>query len=149
MGSSFRCRCGLVLKDFTDQHYLVVPWEVLYTTDGGDPIRQSENVFRCPACGRLVWEGENGFEYFQRNDSYPRVWADMSDRDRLGRVRLRHPRSIDEIERQLLRKPLCVTLYDDNGNEYDGEAFDGINDDNDELNPHEWAVILRDGRATV
>ncbi|WP_426512585.1 hypothetical protein ACPPVO_19300 [Dactylosporangium sp. McL0621] len=143
MGSGFICRCGHVLRDFSDAHHRLVPWAALFTTDGGDPLYVSQDLFRCPNCGRITIDGPDGFEVFVRNDAFPRVWADMSDRDELGRVWLRHPRSLAEIREQGLQKPFGVTLYDDAGREYRAEVFDGLNEEG-EPDPRLSAARLED-----
>ncbi|MFI1093807.1 hypothetical protein [Streptomyces sp. NPDC020917] len=102
------------------------------------------SIWLCDNCGRLLRETEDGVvASYVAETTPPRVWADFSDRDALGRVQLRHPRSVADINRQrlLLHPPLRLVLYGESGDECAGEANFGLDASG---NPDEslWAVTL-------
>lgn len=156
----FACRCGYRLggsppepgtgfETIADEDFEAV---VLPGLDEDQRLYRTNKVaaaFRslslCPNCGRLHWErnDESGrIDVFVRSDGYPRVWADLSDRDELGRVLLRSERSLADIRRQnlLLRPPVRLVLYQDDV-EFTGEAHFGLRPSG-ELDETLWAVIL-------
>jgi hypothetical protein len=99
----------------------------------------------CPNCGRLHWERIGGIQTFALDRELPRIWADVSDLDELGRVRLIDPRSQRDIARQhlLLEPPLAVVLYQDDGSEFPGEVAFGLGPDG-EPDPRLWVVRLEE-----
>ena len=159
----FKCVCGrlfsgshnpgeqfrLVPDDLFDQ----IAWPDPSDLDTAERQRAVEasfaSLYVCGNCGRLHREGDNGsLTPYVADASPPRIWADFTLRDEIGRVLLRHDGSLADIHRQklLLNPPLEVVLYDDTGTEAPGEA--GFGDDGsggwDETL---WAVTVVDSGA--
>jgi hypothetical protein len=117
----------------------------LHSNERQAAIEQSfSSLFVCGNCGRLLRENMDGdVAPYAVEVTPPRVWADFSDLDELGRVRLRHPTSLADIKRQklLLNPPLRLILHDGSGKEHPGEANFGLNASG---SPDEnlWAVTL-------
>lgn len=151
----FACRCGYLLGKTEPEpgtQYVMVPDEEAedaFLREAGAPgpsFVDRPTLTECPNCGRLHLERQgpgSPIATYRRDDSYPRVWADFSDTDELGRVLLRGDRSLHEIadQRLLLQPPVYVVLYDDQGNETPGEANFGLAADGG-YDENLWAVIL-------
>jgi hypothetical protein len=155
----FACRCGY-LPVRTDPEpgtqYVTVPDEEAddaFSAEPGAPgpadLAGRPTLTECSNRGRLHLERQgpgSPIGTYRRDDGYPRVWADFSDTDELGRVLLRGDRSLHEIadQRLLLQPPVYLVLYDDQGNETPGEAHFGLAVDGG-YNENLWAVILDQG----
>jgi hypothetical protein len=135
----FMCRCGQPLGQAEPKvwEFLLVPADTVEIAVGTpnvnlvDLFGACERLHRCPNCGRLHWESGTGFAVYVRNDDFPRIWADLADRDPLDGIRLRHPRSIADIEKQrVLTEPgTTVTLFDGTGGEIAGTIEFGVFED--------------------
>jgi len=153
----FKCPCGQVFSGSreTSGEYILVPREhaeiILFPTAEQFEGKSRQGViecfidweiFDCPNCGRMLRGVGNGIIPYVRDQRPPRVWADFSDRDSLGRVLLRSKRSLDEIQRQrlLLAPPLELILYDDDV-DLPGVAEFGIGDDG-QFDKSLWAVSM-------
>jgi hypothetical protein len=125
------CRCGYVhnLSNIPDDGYRVLSafaldrllsmterqaedWEVL------DLLRTDvTSLYSCPNCEALLWERANDgyFMQYAPMTGYLRIFADLGDRDHLGNVWLRHPRTLADVQAQrvLLRPGVYVIVHDD------------------------------------
>ncbi len=154
----FACRCGYLLGKTDPEpgtQYVMVSDEeadALFFPEVGRPAPEFDGrptLTECPNCGRLHLERQglgSPIATYRRDDGYPRVWADFSDTDELGRVLLRADRSLREVadQRLLLIPPVWLVLYDDEGNEASGEANYGLAPDGG-FDENLWAVIVDQG----
>jgi hypothetical protein len=132
----FMCRCAQSLGQAEPDpwEFFLVPADAVEIAVGTpgvnlmDLFGACEKLHRCPNCGRLHWESKTGRAVYVRNDDFPRIWADLTDRDPLDGIRLRHPRTIADIERQrvLLEPTTRVTLFDGTGREITGTIEFGV-----------------------
>lgn len=156
----FKCGCGNIFSGSHQpgQQFRLVPDELFEQiawpapTDLGTRERERaveasfSSLYVCGNCGRLLRDGEDGsIISYVADGSPPRVWADFSLRDGIGRVLLCQDRSLADIRRQKLlpNPPLSVVLYDGSGAEALGEAEFGL----DASGGHDetlWAVTLDD-----
>ncbi|NEA54276.1 hypothetical protein G3I60_08955 [Streptomyces sp. SID13666] len=138
-----------------DEHFDTIAWPDV--VDLGSDERRSAveaslaSLYLCGNCGRLYREDASGHTFaYIANAAPPRVWADFTDLDSLGRVLLRGDRSLADIRRQKLifNPPLDVLLYDDSGAECPGEANFGLSassdsESSDVYDMTLWAVTLQ------
>ncbi|MGW7241564.1 hypothetical protein [Streptomyces sp. NPDC054804] len=159
----FKCGCGNILSGSHNpgQQFRLVPdelfdqiaWSAPADLDTQERQRAVEasflSLYVCGNCGRLHREGESGTIVSYVSDvSPPRIWADFTLRDGIGRILLCQDRSLADIRRQklLLNPPLSVVLYDESGAEALGEAEFGL-DDSGSYAESLWAVRLGDRPA--
>ncbi|MGW7545671.1 hypothetical protein ACWGKQ_31895 [Streptomyces sp. NPDC054770] len=159
----FKCGCGNVFSGSRNpsQQFRLVPDELFdqiawpAPADLGTQERQRaveasfSSLYVCGNCGRLHRDGESGTVIsYVAGDCPPRIWADFTLRDGIGRVLLCQDRSLADIRRQklLLNPPLPVVLYDGSGAEASGEAEFGL-DACGSYDESLWAVRL-DDRST-
>jgi hypothetical protein len=148
------CRCGYVhnLSPIPDDGYQVLPdWatdKLLYALETKpedweiDGLRQTalSRLFSCPNCEAIMWDrsGDGDFLTYTPNERLIRVFADLDDRDPLGGVWLRHPRSLADIERQhlLLCPGVYIVVHDDHQEIY--AHLEPALDETDNLIPDAW-----------
>jgi hypothetical protein len=125
------CRCGYVhdRTPIPDDGFQVLPdWatdKLLYTQETRperwevEELRQTalSRLYLCPNCETIMWDraGDGHFHMYQPNRRLIRIFADLDDRDPLGGVWLRHPRTVTDIQTQrLLARPgLWVVVHND------------------------------------
>lgn len=125
------CRCGYVhnLSQIPDDGFQVFPdWatdKLLYTRDTRPEdwevaeLRRTAlaRLYSCPNCEAVMWNRAMDGQYriYVPSHGPIRIYADLDDRDRLGGIRLRHPRTLADIAaRHLLMRPgLPVVVHDD------------------------------------
>lgn len=125
------CRCGYVhdLSPIPDEGFRVLPdWatdRLLYTLETKpedweiDELRRAAltRLYVCPNCEAIMWDRAGGGEYesYVPCERLIRIFADLEDRDPLGRIRLRHPQTLAEIEAQhvLMRPYVYLVVHDD------------------------------------
>ncbi|MFJ9561500.1 hypothetical protein ACIRQQ_15855 [Streptomyces fuscichromogenes] len=159
----FKCGCGNIFSGSHNpgQQFRLVPdelfdqiaWPAPDDLDTQERQRAVEasfsSLYVCGNCGRLHRDGDGvSILSYVAEVSPPRIWADFTLRDELGRVLLREDRSLADIRRHklLLNPPLPVVLYDDSGAEAVGEAGFGL----DSFGGYDetlWAVRLDDDPA--
>jgi hypothetical protein len=150
------CRCGYVhnLSPIPDDGYQVLPdWatdKLLYTDETQpedweiDHLRQSalSRLYVCPNCEAIVWDraGDGHFVTYLQAEGLIRVFVDLSDRDPLGGIRLCHPRTLADIQRQrlLLRSGVWIVVHDD-VDEIDAHVEQEL-DDNDKAIVDAWVA---------
>ncbi|WP_328557881.1 hypothetical protein [Streptomyces sp. NBC_00358] len=159
----FKCGCGNIFSGSHNpgQQFRLVPDELFdqmawpASVDLGTPERQRaveasfSSLYVCGNCGRLHRDGESGtIISYVADASLPRIWADFTLRDAMGRVLLCQDRSLADIRRQklLLNQPLSVVLYGEAGTEVLGEAEFGL-DAAGSYDESLWAVRLDDRPA--
>ncbi|WP_238008381.1 hypothetical protein KZZ52_23360 [Dactylosporangium sp. AC04546] len=145
------CRCGYIhnLSPIPDDGFQVLPdWatdKLLYadaTTEEWEARQLREaalsRLYSCPNCEAIMWDkaGDGHFRTFVPCERMIRIFADLADRDELGGIRLRHPRTMADVERQhlLLRHGGYVVVHDGHDEVYtclneprdeNGEPVDG------------------------
>jgi hypothetical protein len=125
------CRCGFVhnLSPIPDDGFQVLPdWasdRLLYASQPrpedweiGELRRTAlSRLYLCPNCEAIMWDraGDGHFITYLRRDALIRIFADLDDRDPLGRVWLRHPRTLADIQSQhlLVRPGVYVVVHND------------------------------------
>jgi hypothetical protein len=157
----FKCSCGYYLGRTPAEpgtQYVLVPDEEAedifapsMTAGARDEMRAIEfyrwpNLTICPNCSRVHLEGfDDGgrIRVYQREETDPRIWADFTERDEVGRIVLTNERSLRDIAEQhlLLNPPLRLVLYNDEGKTASGEAHFGFLPDGN-LDESTWAVVL-------
>jgi hypothetical protein len=127
---SLLCRCGYVhnLSPIPDDGYRVLPdWatdKLLYPLETTETWETEElhrtevtRLYVCPNCEAIMWDrGGGGFSHtYLPSDDVIRVFADLDDRDPLGGVWLRHPRTLADIEAQrlLVHRGVCFVVHND------------------------------------
>lgn len=103
-------------------------------------IQDADHLFRCDNCGRLVLEDTStGRTAYYIAASEPRIRVDPTDRDSLGRIRLRCERSLKDLEGEkvILSPGVRIVAYWDGG-EVAGSLFTTVIDG--ELVSGEWAL---------
>jgi hypothetical protein len=124
------CRCGYVhnLSPIPDDGFQVLPdWatdKLLYTRETKPEdweipeLRRSalRRLYSCPNCEAVMWDraGDGRFTTYLPDQRLIRIYADLTDRDALGGIRLGHPRTLADIQRQrlLLRPGVYVVAHD-------------------------------------
>ncbi len=112
------CRCGYVhnLSPIPDDGFQVLPdWatsKLLYTLETKpedweiDELRRTalSRLYACPNCEAIMWDGAGDGRYktYVPSERLIRIYADLDDRDPLGRIWLRHARTVADIEAQHL-----------------------------------------------
>ncbi len=159
----FKCGCGAIFSGshnpgrqfrlVPDELFDQVVWPASADLDTEERQRAVEasfsSLYVCGNCGRLHREGENAaILSYVADVCPPRIWADFTQRDDIGRILLRQDRSLADIRRHnlLLNPPLPVLLYDESGAEASGKAEFGL----DTSGRHDetlWAVRLDDHTA--
>ncbi|MET8808670.1 hypothetical protein [Streptomyces sp. NPDC004546] len=159
----FKCGCGNIFSGSHNpgQQFRLVPdelfdqiaWPAPADLDTQERQRAVEasfsSLYVCGNCGRLHRDGESGtIISYVADVSLPRIWADFTLRDGIGRILLCQDRSLADIRRQklLLNPPLSVVLYDESGAEALGEAEFGL-DASGSYDESLWAVRLDDRPA--
>jgi hypothetical protein len=125
------CRCGYVhnLSPIPDDGFQVLPdWatgKLLYTLETrpedweiGELRRTAlSRLYDCPNCEAIMWDraGDGHFTTYVPCQHPIRIYADLDDRDPLGRIWLRHARTVADIEAQhLLARPgVYVAVHND------------------------------------
>jgi hypothetical protein len=78
-------------------------------------------LYACPNCEAIMWDRarDGTFLTYVPCERLIRIFADLSDRDPLDGIWLRHPRTLADIERErlILGSGDYVVLYDDAGDE--------------------------------
>ncbi len=74
-------------------------------------------LYLCPNCEAIMWDttGDGDFTTYLPDNRLIRIYADLEDRDSLGGVWLRHPRTLIDIERQhlLLQPGVYIIIHND------------------------------------
>jgi len=125
------CRCGYVhdLSPIPDDGFQVLPdWatdKLLYTLDTKpkdweiSELRRTalSRLYDCPNCEAIMWDraGDGHYHTYVPCEKLIRIYADLGDRDQLGRIWLRHARTLADIETQrlLLRPGIYVVVHND------------------------------------
>jgi len=125
------CRCGYVhdLSPIPDDGFQVLPdWatdKLLYTLDTKpkdweiSELRRTalSRLYDCPNCEAIMWDraGDGHYHTYVPCEKLIRIYADLGDRDQLGRIWLRHTRTLADIETQrlLLRPGIYVVVHND------------------------------------
>jgi hypothetical protein len=101
--------------------------------DGDDValIKDCPTVYLCRNCGRAVVEGlqPGRLRYFREVEAVPRIWVDHTDRDALGRIRLRHERTLAEMKAHNLmhdRGVPLIAVWEDG--ELPGSMYGAVDD---------------------
>jgi len=87
-------------------------WEI-------DELRRTalSRLYSCPNCEAIMWDRAGGGHYttYLPSERLIRIYADLDDRDPLGRIWLRHARTVADIEAQhLLAAPgVYVAVHND------------------------------------
>ena len=150
------CRCGYVhdLSHIPDDGFQVLPdWateKLLYAQDVNPEKWEIEELRRttltrmyvCPNCEALMWESSAGgaFRTYLPNERLPRIYVDFADRDPLGGIWPRHPRTLQESESQhvILRPNSLLTVYDDDRELY-AEVWSGVDQNHNPL-PNDYVA---------
>jgi hypothetical protein len=87
-------------------------WEI-------DELRRTAptRLYVCPNCEAILWDraGSGEYESYVPCERLIRIFADLQDRDPLGGIRLRRPRTLADIEAQhvLMRPGVYLVVHDD------------------------------------
>lgn len=111
-------------------------------TDPIELLTGSPTVYLCGNCRRAVVEGVDAgrLRYFRQVPALARIWVDPTDRDALGRIRLRHERTLAEMEdNKLLLQPGVPLIAVWEGGELKGTIEFAL-DDLDTQFPEDSAV---------
>lgn len=150
------CRCGYVhnLSPIPDDGFQVLPdWatdKLLYTheTEPEDweieEHRQTvlSRLYLCTNCEAIMWDsaGDGHYKTYLPCQRLIRIFADLNDRDPLGGVWLRHPRTLADIETQhlLVRPGVYVVVHDERDEVY--AHLESALDEAGELVPDAWVA---------
>ena len=150
------CRCGYVhnLSPIPDDGFQVLPdWatdKLLYTLETkpegweiGELRRTAlSRLYACPNCEAIMWDraGDRHYKTYVPCERPIRIYADLDDRDRLGRIWLRHARTLADIDAQhLLPRPgIYVIVHNDREEIF--ACLEWAVDDADSLMPEVWVA---------
>jgi hypothetical protein len=140
------CRCGYThnLSPIPDDGFRVFPdWaseKILYTPSTNLEAWEVHDLYRtalsrlylCPNCEAIMWDrtGDGDFVTYLPDERLIRIYADFDDRDPLGGIRLSHPRTLIDIERQhLLMEPMVYIVVHNDDVEMYAHLEPAIDDD--------------------
>jgi hypothetical protein len=159
------CWCGYVhnLSAIPDDGFQVLPdWatdKLLYASVPAlddreiDDLRRTalSRLYLCPNCEAIMWDraGDDHFTTYLRRERLIRIFADLGDRDPLGGIWLRHPRTLVDLEREhlLLHAGGYLVVHNDYDGVYAclGSAFD----ETEAVVPDAWVARPLDEDTTA
>ncbi|MBO0868169.1 MAG: hypothetical protein J2P15_06350, partial [Micromonosporaceae bacterium] len=142
------------LSPIPDDGYQVLPdWateKLLYTLETKpedweiEQLRQTalSRLYLCPNCEAIMWDraGDGHFTTYTPTERFIRIYADLDDRDPLGGIRLRHPRTLADIQQQhlLLRPGMYLVVHNDREEIY--AHLEWALDEASHLIPNAWVA---------